>query len=131
VPSGRAPGPRPGYGDTGFDPLTAPAEALGLPPRRPRRPSRPRRPPPVARGGPAVGELAVHACGHSNAITAGVCGACGSAFLSGVRTSEGPLLALPVVGDLTKLQRSQRLGLAFVVMLVLVVLAALLMLLLS
>jgi hypothetical protein len=60
-----------------------------------------------------------------------VCGACGSAFLSGVRKSEGPLLALPVVGDITRLTRGQRLGLAFAVMLALVVIAGLLMLLVS
>jgi hypothetical protein len=127
------PAQRPAYGGEGFDPLTAPAEALGLPPRRPASTVGPSTVPlsTVAPPSRPSASWPCEACGHSNAITAGVCGACGTAFLAGVRTSEGPLLALPVVGDLTKLQRSQRLGLAFVVMLVLVVLAALLMLLLS
>ena len=123
------PAPRqPSHGDKGFDPLTAPAEALGLPPRRPASVVAHAVPPPAVRS-PASWPCS--ACGHVNAISAGVCGACGSAFLSGVRQAEGPLLALPVVGDLTRLQRSQRLGVAFVVMLVLVGLTALLMLLLS
>jgi hypothetical protein len=110
-----------GYGDPGFDPLTAPAEAFGLPSRRPAAlvPQRPSTSWPCS------------ACGHDNPLNAGVCGACGSAFLSGVRKSEGPLLALPVVGDITRLTRGQRLGLAFAVMLALVVIAGLLMLLVS
>jgi hypothetical protein len=132
---------RPSYGDPGFDPLTAPAELLGLPPRRP-----PVAPPasagpdgpssaagqgrPVPGGGATAG-WPCSACGAANPLTAGVCGSCGSAFLAGVRTAEGPLLELPVVGDLSKLQRSQRLGLAFVVLLVVVGLLALLGLLLS
>jgi len=66
-----------------------------------------------------------------NPLSADDCGGCGAAFLAGVRTAEGPLLALPVVGDLSALQRSQRLGLAFAVVLVVVALTALLGLLLG
>jgi len=124
----------PGYGDSGFDPLTAPAETLGLPPRRP-APAVPATPggrvPRRLRDADASASWPCSACGHGNPLTAGVCGACGSAFLSGVRKAEGPLLALPVVGDITRLQRGQRLGLAFALMIVIVVLLALLGLLLS
>ncbi len=52
--------------------------------------------------------------------------ACGSAFLAGLREAEGPLLKLPGVGDLTKLSRGQRLGLAAGVVLAISVPTALL-----
>ena len=69
------------------------------------------------------------ACGQDNPLAADACGGCGSGFLAAVREAEGPLLELPVVGDLARLQRGQRLGLAFAVMVVVVGLAALLVLL--
>ncbi len=50
-------------------------------------------------------------CGAANSFDRDVCGSCGSAFLAAAR-DEGPLLELPVVGDLTRLGRAQRLGLA-------------------
>jgi hypothetical protein len=127
----------PGHGDRGIDPLSAPAEALGLPPRHPAAvdapPSAPAQPGGSGRlpGGEASAGWPCAACGSANAFTAGVCGSCGSAFLSDVRQGEAPLLSLPVVGDITKLQRSHRLGLAFLVMLVIVLVTALLMLLVS
>ncbi len=51
------------------------------------------------------------ACGTANPFDLDVCSSCGQAFLSGAR-DEAPLLVLPVVGDLTKMGRGQRLGLA-------------------
>ena len=129
VPQASVPSQRPAtIGDPGLHPLTAPAEALGLPPRR----SAPASPAPRHAGdGAASASWPCSACGHDNPLVAGVCGACGAAFLSGVRTAEAPLLALPLIGDLTRLHRGQRLGLAFAVMLALVGLTALLMLLLG
>lgn len=88
----------------GLDPLTAPAEALGLP----------------ARGASATAEPTwpCVTCGAGNLLTASVCAACGAGFLAGLREAEGPLLELPVVGDLTRLPRAQRLGLALAIVLV-------------
>ena len=82
-----------------LDPLTAPAAALGLPSAAPA-------------GAPATAGWPCSRCGLSNAITEPVCTACGSAFLAGLRDTEAPLLLVPGVGDLTKLSRGQRLGLA-------------------
>lgn len=65
-------------------------------------------------------------CGAANGLTADVCAACGAGFLAGLRESEAPLLALPVVGDLGAMSRAQRLGLAAVLVLAVVVLTALL-----
>lgn len=105
-----------------FDPLTAPAEALGLPSA-------------LAPGAAAaVGSASVWpcaACGAANSYAVSVCGACGTGFLAGLRESEGPLLELPVVGDLTTLSRGQRLGLAAVVVLAVIALTALVTLLLG
>ena len=50
-------------------------------------------------------------CGAANSFDRDLCGSCGSAFLAAAR-DDGPLLELPVVGDLTRLSRAQRLGLA-------------------
>jgi hypothetical protein len=96
-----------------LDPLTAPAEALGLPPEPPRRASQPG-------GWPCSG------CGATNPVELDACAACGTGFLAGLRKEEPPLLLLPGVGDLTKLSRAQRLGLAASVVLAVVLLTALL-----
>ena len=51
-------------------------------------------------------------CGANNPLTLTACAGCGAGFLSTLRAAEGPLLELPVVGDLGALSRAQRLGLA-------------------
>lgn len=91
------------------DPLTAPAAALGLPPRPGSEPTWP-----------------CSTCGAANPIAANACASCGAGFLAGLRETEGPLLELPGVGDLTRMGRGQRLGLAFGVVLAFVALTALL-----
>lgn len=67
--------------------------------------------PAVGRGWPCSG------CGAVNAVELDVCAACGTGFLAGVKRDEAPLLTLPVVGDITRLSRGQRLGLAAAVVL--------------
>ena len=109
------------YGGEVLDPLTAPAEALGLPAGRVvaggaavgRGPAGR-----VVAGGAAVGRgLAGRswpctACGQGNAFDLSACAGCGAGFLAGVREGEAPLLDLPLVGDLTALSRAQRIWLA-------------------
>lgn len=70
-------------------------------------------------------------CGAANPLAARSCGACGAGFLAGLREAEGPLLELPGVGDLTRLSRGARMGLAFGVVLAVIALTALLGLLLG
>lgn len=92
-----------------FDPLTAPAAALGLPTAAPTEPTWP-----------------CGTCGASNVLSADACSACGAGFLAGLREAEGPLLELPGVGDLTRMSRGQRMLVAFGVVLAFVALTALL-----
>ena len=101
------------YAAMDVDPLTAPAETLGLPAGREAVPE------------PSASSWPCTACETSNPFTVSVCAACGSAFLAGLREAEGPLLELPGVGDLTRLSRGQRLGLAAGVVLAISVLTAL------
>ncbi len=70
-------------------------------------------------------------CGASNSLAHDACSACGAGFLAGLRESEGPLLELPGVGDLTRLSRGQRMGVAFGVVLAVIAVVALLGLLFS
>lgn len=70
-------------------------------------------------------------CGARNALRADACAACGAGFLAGLRDSEGPLLEIPGVGDLTRMSRGQRMLLAFGVVLAVIALVALLGLLFS
>ena len=65
-------------------------------------------------------------CGARNDLAANACTACGAGFLAGLRDSEGPLLELPGVGDLTRMSRGQRMLVAFGVVLAVVALVALL-----
>ena len=102
------------YGAPALDPLTAPATALGPPTPATEDPTWP-----------------CATCGAPNPLAASACGACGAGFLAGLRDAEGPLLELPGVGDLTRLSRGQRMGLAFGVVLAVVALTALLGLLLG
>ena len=70
---------------------------------------------PARSGEPPPGRLAgwpCAACGHVNAVELDVCGGCGTGFLAAMRAGEAPLLELPGVGDITRLSRAQRLGLA-------------------
>lgn len=106
--------PTAAYGPPAIDPLTAPATA-------------PDRPAPA--GADPTWPCAT--CGATNPLAEGACGACGAGFLAGLREAEGPLLQLPGVGDLTRLSRGQRMGLAFGVVLAFVALTALLGLLLG
>ena len=65
-------------------------------------------------------------CGAANSFALDACAACGSGFLSTLRESEAPLLEIPVVGDLTRMSRGQRIGLAFAVVLAVIALVAVL-----
>jgi hypothetical protein len=65
-------------------------------------------------------------CGAVNGLDLDACADCGAGFLTALRASEPPLLALPGIGDVTQLGRGQRLGLAAGVALALVLLVALL-----
>lgn len=96
------------YGAPALDPLTAPASARGLP-EKTAQPTWP-----------------CATCGATNVLTSSACSACGAGFLAGLRESEGPLLELPGIGDLTRLSRGQRMALAFAVVLAVVALTALL-----
>ncbi len=51
-------------------------------------------------------------CDAANPMTVMACTDCGSAFLGAERSVNIPLLVLPVVGDIGKLSRGQRIGLA-------------------
>lgn len=65
-------------------------------------------------------------CGTVNPLSHSTCEGCGSPFLSGLRAQEGPLLELPVVGDITRLGRGQRFALAGGVVLAFILLTLLL-----
>jgi hypothetical protein len=80
---------------------------------------------PGAQRSPQPGGWPCSGCGASNAVELDRCAACGLGFLSGLSKSEPPLLVLPVVGDLAVLSRAQRLGVAGVVVLLVVLLTAL------
>lgn len=62
-------------------------------------------------------------CGAPNPLSSNACATCGAAFLSDVAQEGRPGLVLPLVGDLTRISRGQRLlvALGFVVLLSLVV----------
>ena len=53
----------------------------------------------------------------TNPLSANSCGSCGAGFLAGLRESEGPLLEIPGVGDLSRMSRGQRTAMAFGVVL--------------
>jgi hypothetical protein len=106
------------YGLPAPDPLTAPTAELGLPEQVPVAPT-------TVPGAPDP-TWPCATCGAANGLTADVCAACGAGFLAGLRETEAPLLALPVVGDLGAMSRAQRLGLAAALVLAVVALTALL-----
>lgn len=108
-----------------FDPLTAPAHELGLTPAPAQPTAAPAATPSAEPSWPCA------TCGAANRLTFDACSACGAGFLAGLREADGPLLELPVVGDLTRLSRAQRLMLALGVVLAVLALTAGLGLLLS
>jgi hypothetical protein len=65
------------------------------------------------------------ACGTVNPMSHDTCVACGRHFLAGLR-DEGPLLELPVIGDIMRFSRGQRFGIAFGVVLAVVIFTLLL-----
>lgn len=107
------------------------------PPLAPEPPERPEPPdPPGPPGPPGPAETAEAAgqpepswpcgrCAAANPLELSACGDCGTPFLSAMRTDSAPLLVLPLVGDLTRLSRAQRYGLAGVVVLAVLALVAL------
>ncbi|MEX2289775.1 MAG: hypothetical protein WD794_05540 [Mycobacteriales bacterium] len=109
-----------------LDPLTAPAHELGLAPAphalgpAPAPHALGPTPHPVEPTWPCV------TCGAANPLSGDACSACGAGFLAGLRESDGPLLELPGLGDLTRMSRSQRLMLAGAVVFAVVALTALL-----
>lgn len=108
----------------------APSAAPSLPPAAPA--TSPAAPVPAQRllpGDEPVWPCA--SCSTPNPITLDTCATCGAGFLAALRTTEEPLLVLPVVGDLGALSRGQRLGLAAGVVVLVVLLTALLGFLLS
>lgn len=66
-------------------------------------------PAPVVAAGPG---WPCSACGATNAVERDTCAGCGLPFLSALREGQPPLLELPLVGDITRLSRAQRFGLA-------------------
>lgn len=71
------------------------------------------------------------ACGADNRFELAECGGCGAPFLAQLRADGVPVVVLPVVGDVMRLNKAQRYGLAGVVALLAVLLVALVGVLLS
>ena len=116
------------YGLVEFDPLAVRAAVLGWPETRQVASTAPAvstLPLPAAPAAVAETRWPCTACETFTSLSETVCAGCGTGFLAGVRESEGPLLELPGVGDLTVLSRGQRLGLAAGVVLAVLVLTAL------
>ena len=81
-------------------------------------------PPAVDAGPPAPSAIPTwpcSACGTQNSFDRDTCEKCGLGFLAAARDT-GPLLELPVVGDITRLSRGQRLALVVGVVFAFVVL---------
>lgn len=51
-------------------------------------------------------------CGVDNDLEAPACTGCGAGFLAALRRADQPVLLLPGVGDVTRMSRAARLGLA-------------------
>lgn len=98
------------------------------PPPPVRQPAQLPEPLQVAEPAPAAPSVAwpCTSCAAVNPLDADRCAACGSGFLAALRESEDPLLVLPGVGDITRLDRSQRLLLSAGFVLVILVLTVLL-----
>ena len=89
-------------------PVTAAPQPPAVPPPDPL--SDPLAPPLVPTPAPAA-TWPCTTCGAANAMERDTCASCGAGFLAGAR-NEGPLLELPVVGDITRLSRGMRFALA-------------------
>jgi hypothetical protein len=119
-----APEPSPVQPEVVVDPLTAPLLDLVLP-----RVEVPVLEPEVPVAAPAPEAYWPCArCESPNAITANMCGTCGYGFLG---APDRISLVLPVVGDVTKLSRAQRFGVAAAVVAVFVIPLALVTLLMT
>lgn len=95
-------------------PVTPPTTSAPVPPPTALVPLALLTPPttPTPAAAPGAASWPCSACGQANPYSVSACAACGTGFLAGLRETEGPLLELPVVGDLTALSRGRRLGLA-------------------
>ena len=87
------------YGAAASDPLTAPLVEL--------LPEQPAQAPSDTVTWPCTD------CGTPNPLVASSCATCGSGFLAAVAGQGKPSLVLPVIGDLGRLSRGQRMGAAF------------------
>lgn len=65
-------------------------------------------------------------CGVANRIDATACACCGAGFLDDLRSADGPSLVLPVVGDVGRLSKGQRYGVAGVLVFLVLLVVALL-----
>lgn len=98
------------------DPLTQPLlDFIAPPPRAPEQPG-------VRPAAPVqAGHWPCASCGASNPLDASSCASCGAPFLSAVGLSTRPSVVLPLVGDISRFSRTQRLlgglGIALLVML--------------
>jgi hypothetical protein len=88
------------------EPAPEPASVLELDPEPEPEPL----PEPAAEPGPPGWPCMV--CGIDNAMHATACAACGAEFLAGLREETDRPLRLPLIGDISRLGRSARLGLA-------------------
>ena len=64
-------------------------------------------------------------CGALTPLDDAACAACGAGFLAPLH-EDGPVLVLPLVGDVSRLSQAQRLGLALGIVLLVVLLTSLL-----
>ena len=101
-----APASTASYGVAASDPLTQPLTAF-LPAQAAPVVELPAQPAP-----PSTATWPCTRCASDNPFTASVCGTCGGAFLAALKDEEKPLLVLPLIGDVGKLSRGQRLGVA-------------------
>ena len=113
------------YGSTAPDPLTQPIlDFLAAPADQPA----PQVAVPAPRKTVPMSTWPCAACGNPNPLSASECVGCGAGFLAGITTR--PSLVLPVVGDLSRLSRAQRLwaaaGIAFALALLVAVIVAVL-----
>lgn len=113
------PAPTASYGVPALDPLTAPLSVLATSLAGPQTPAE--APAADVRAVPRTAEPTwpCTRCDAVNPLSATACVTCGSGFLAAVKDDEKPLLELPLVGDLGRMSRGRRLGLAVAVVLAL------------
>ncbi|MCU1621385.1 MAG: hypothetical protein JWL79_230 [Frankiales bacterium] len=121
------PAPTAAYGPAAADPLTAPLLDVVLPPRAvPTQPG----PAPAAPASKTTG-WPCSRCEHLNDFADVLCTTCSSPFLAKVAEETAVSIRLPLVGDLSRLGRGQRAGIAFAAILIVLVPLALITLLLT